>query len=62
MITYDTVMAMLDYPCRDRWLAGPMTRQQAAALSPADRRLRRMAKERLRHRKPPETFTYATVQ
>jgi hypothetical protein len=57
-ITHETLCQMLDYPSRDHWRSRPMTRQQATALSPTDRKLRRMAKGRLRKLKPTKTFTY----
>jgi hypothetical protein len=58
-ITYDVVCEMMDFASLSHYRARPMTRQQVAALSIADRKLRRLAQERLRHRRPPKTFAYS---
>jgi hypothetical protein len=57
-IPYTTLCAMMAFPERDAWLARRMTRAAAAALSPIEKRQRRLARERLRKRKPAQPFAY----
>jgi hypothetical protein len=61
-ITYDVVCEMMDFASLSHYRARPMTRQQVAALSIADRKLRRLAKERLRRARPARTFTYWPIE